>query len=68
MVRRQPAPALPVPGFELSESGGTIFYGTDGIMAVTSHQWHYESILWRGSAGGAGPTRLRTRRRWAGRE
>jgi hypothetical protein len=37
MVRRRPAPALPVPGFELSESGGTIFYGTDGIMAVTSH-------------------------------
>lgn len=30
-------PPLPVPGFKLSESGGSIFYGTKGIMGVTSH-------------------------------
>lgn len=30
-------PPLPVPGFKLSDSGGSIFYGTKGIMSVTSH-------------------------------
>jgi predicted dehydrogenase len=30
-------PPLPVPGFKLSESGGSLFYGTKGIMSVTSH-------------------------------
>jgi predicted dehydrogenase len=30
-------PPLPVPGFKLSESGGSIFYGSKGILAVTSH-------------------------------
>ncbi len=30
-------PPLPVPGFKLSESGGSLFYGTNGIMSVTSH-------------------------------
>jgi predicted dehydrogenase len=30
-------PPLPVPGFKLSEGGGSLFYGTKGIMSVTSH-------------------------------
>lgn len=30
-------PPLPVPGFKLSPSGGSIFYGSKGIMGVTSH-------------------------------
>lgn len=30
-------PPLPVPGFKLSESGGSLFHGTRGIMSVTSH-------------------------------
>ena len=30
-------PPLPVPGFKLSESGGSLFHGTKGIMSVTSH-------------------------------
>jgi predicted dehydrogenase len=30
-------PPLPVPGFKLSPSGGSLFYGTKGIMGVTSH-------------------------------
>ena len=28
---------LPVPGFMLSPSGGSLFYGSKGIMSVTSH-------------------------------
>lgn len=30
-------PPQPVPGFKLGEGGGSIFYGTKGIMSVTSH-------------------------------
>lgn len=30
-------PPLPVPDFKLSEGGGSLFYGTKGIMSVTSH-------------------------------
>lgn len=30
-------PPAPVPGFKFSESGGAIFYGTKGMMALPSH-------------------------------
>ncbi|HEY1109260.1 MAG TPA: Gfo/Idh/MocA family oxidoreductase [Opitutaceae bacterium] len=30
-------PPQPVPGFKLGDGGGSIFYGTKGIMSVTSH-------------------------------
>ena len=30
-------PPLPVPGFKLGEGGGSLFYGSKGIMSVTSH-------------------------------
>jgi predicted dehydrogenase len=30
-------PPLPMPDFKLSPSGGSLFYGTRGIMSVTSH-------------------------------
>jgi hypothetical protein len=36
-----------------------------GVRAL--YQQSNANRLWRGSAGRAGPTRLRTRRRWAGR-